>query len=88
MDLITWVIQIHNFVNVALGKQPLAVEQVLAIYSQLDPVSPFVKVDLQQIEEEKLTRYYGRLYVFAGLFICLAIGLYYIKRRWFFYLFS
>jgi hypothetical protein len=86
IDLITWVIQIHNFVNIALGKPALTVPQVLAIYSNLEPVSPFAKVDIQNIEEDKLRKYYGRLYIFIGLFIAIVASIIYAKRRWFFYL--
>ncbi len=88
MDLITWVIQIHNFVNVALGKQPMSVEQVLDIYANLDPVSPFAKVDLKQIEEEKQRKYYSRLWVFIIIALLFVIAVIYVKRKYYFYICS
>jgi len=86
MNLITWVVQIHNFVNVALGKPAYTLDQALAVYANLDPVSPFIKVNVQQIEAEKLAKYYGRLWVFIGLLALIIAGMVYLKRKYYFFI--
>ena len=44
-SLIKWVIQVHNFVNKSLGKPELSVAEVLNIYANLKPQSPFARVN-------------------------------------------
>lgn len=39
--LVKWLIQIHNFVNLELGKPVLEVTGVLELYKNLKPISPF-----------------------------------------------
>ena len=86
MDLIRWVIQVHNFVNVSLGKPAYTDEAVLAIYANLDPVSPFVKVNIEQINHQKKKAYLGRLWVFLFLTaVCLAI-VKWVHYRYYYYL--
>ena len=44
-DLVKWVIDIHNFVNESLGKPIVSMDEVLDIYANLNPISPFATVD-------------------------------------------
>lgn len=39
--LIEWLIYIHNMVNVSLNKRTFTTDEVLTVYENLDPISPF-----------------------------------------------
>ena len=43
--LVKWVIQVHNFVNASLGKPILSIPEVMDIYANLKPLSPFATID-------------------------------------------
>ena len=40
-NLIEWLIYIHNMVNISLNKRTFTTEEVLTIYENLEPISPF-----------------------------------------------
>lgn len=85
IDLITWVVQVHNFVNQSLNKPIYTVQTVLDIYANLDPVSPFIKTNVNAIKREKIYKYYGKLYVM--IFICLmllALVIYYHHKYYYY----
>lgn len=85
IDLITWVIQVHNFVNQSLNKPIYTVKNVLDIYANLEVVSPFVKLNVNVIKREKIYKYYGKLYVM--IFICLillALVIYYHHKYYYY----
>lgn len=86
IDLIRWVIQIHNFVNVQLGKPVLTDNEVFHIYSNLDPVSPFAKVDIKRVENEKKRARMQRLYVWLGIASVLLATLLYFQYTYYYYL--
>lgn len=53
-NLIKWLIQIHNFVNISLNKPIYAASDVLKLYMNLKPVSPFDTIDERLIIEKKI----------------------------------
>ena len=74
--LVRWVIQIHNFVNKSTGKPEYTPEEVLYIYSQLKPVSPFIKVDQSKITEKKTyERNRGILLIMILVALVIAIAI-------------
>ena len=85
MDLIQWVIQIHNFVNIKLNKRVLTTNEVLMIYASLDPVSPFINSNEDIIKKKHKQIIYGRLYAFIALFGIIAGFLIYYQRKHYFY---
>jgi Erv1 / Alr family len=83
-NLIKWVVQVHNFVNISLGKPTFTLEQVLAVYKDLKPQSPFIKVNTEEIIRKTEQKEYYRLYTFiilAGIVIVLCR--YYFNRYYF-----
>jgi len=85
IDLIKWVIQVHNFVNQSLHKPTYTLQQVLKTYANLDPVSPFVKVNINAIHRQKIKKKYGKLLVFITIFSILMIILIYLHRKYYYY---
>lgn len=53
-SLIKWVIQVHNFVNERLGKRIYTIAEVLNIYKNLKPMSPF--------QEDEVNKYINPIY--------------------------
>jgi len=84
MDLIKWVVDIHNYVNINLDKPTYSVEEVLIMYKNLNPVSPFIKVEEVKKIEKNVNQKQRRLYLFlivASLIIVFSI--YYFNRYYF-----
>ena len=86
IHLVKWVIQIHNFVNNKLGKPVYTDEEVFQIYSNLDPISPFEKVNIQRIENEKRKDNFARHYIFIALAIIIICYLIYVSNKYYYYL--
>ena len=84
--LIKWVIQVHNFVNASLGKQVLTIQQVMNIYSQLKPISPFEIHNIETIKEDTINKQYYRIYTFIILAVIIIILSKYYFNRYYFYL--
>lgn len=87
MDLIKWVIQVHNFVNQSIGKPIYTVQQVLDTYANLDPVSPFIKININAIQRKKIRKQYGRILVYISIFTLISIALIYYHRKYYYYCF-
>jgi hypothetical protein len=51
--LIKWVIQVHNFVNISTGKPTYTPVEVLQLYANLTPVSPFYNLDEREIIQKR-----------------------------------
>lgn len=83
-NLVKWVIQVHNFVNTSLGKPTLSIEQVMIIYKNLKPQSPFIKVDTELIIKQTEQKEYYRLYVFIFLALVIIIASRYYFNRYYF----
>ena len=83
-NLVKWVIQVHNFVNTSLGKPTLSIEQVMMIYKDLKPQSPFIKVDTERIIKKTEQKEYYRLYVFIFLALVIIIASRYYFNRYYF----
>ena len=83
-NLVKWVIQVHNFVNTSLGKPTLSIEQVMMIYKDLKPQSPFIKVDTERIIKQTEQKEYYRLYVFIFLALVIIIASRYYFNRYYF----
>jgi hypothetical protein len=82
--LIKWVIQVHNFVNSSLGKQNLTVEQVLNIYANLKPQSPFIKINTENIIKNTEEKETARIWFFIILALLIIIlSRYYFNRYYF-----
>lgn len=86
MDLIRWVIDIHNYVNTNLDKPTYTVEEVLKMYKGLEPVSPFIKVEEVKKIEKNVTKRVHRLYFYLGLMVAIIIFITYYYQRYYFYL--
>jgi len=86
IDLIRWVIQIHNFVNVKLNKPALRDIDVFAIYANLDPVSPFAKIDAIRATANKKETRIPRLTIWSILLAILAIIVIYFQYQCYYYL--
>lgn len=87
MDLITWVVQVHNFVNQYLGKPIYTVKQALDTYANLDPVSPFIKVNLNAIKRKKMVKHYGKLYVLIFIAAVILAFTIYLHNKYYYYCF-
>lgn len=82
--LIKWVIQVHNFVNISIGKPTFTVPQVMELYSKLKPISPFSTETTKEILKRDETKEYYRIWFFiilAGLIILASR--YYFNRYYF-----
>ena len=86
LDLIRWVNQIHNFVNVKLGKPALSHDDIFMIYSNLDPVSPFIKVDIEKINNKKELKRNGRIYAIVIMCALIIVGLKVFQSKYYYYL--
>lgn len=83
-DLIQWVIDIHNFVNKKTGKQELTYDEVMYIYKNLKPISPFAKTDVEDlIEKKKEKNYYKQYAILLLLIFIIAASKYYYNRYYF-----
>jgi len=82
--LIKWVIQVHNFVNASIGKPVMSIEQVMEVYSNLTPVSPFATVDtLAIVKKYEENKYIKTYYWLVILFIIIVVFKYYFNRYYF-----
>ena len=82
--LIKWVIQVHNFVNASIGKPIMSIEQVMEVYSNLKPVSPFATVDtLAIVKKYEENKYIKTYYWLVILFIIIVVSKYYFNRYYF-----
>lgn len=84
IDLIKWVIQIHNFVNNKLGKPILTNEQAFHVYQNLDPISPFQKVNIKQINRQKLHKKNSKYYLFIFIFTIIIAYIVYFKKKYYY----
>jgi hypothetical protein len=72
-NLVKWLIQIHNFANLSLGKPAYTPEEVLYIYSKVKAISPFIEVDETQILQKKThEKNKGMLYILIIAFLAIA----------------
>jgi len=82
--LVKWVIQVHNFVNASLGKPILSIAQVMDIYSNLNPLSPFASVDTIAIVKKHEGKQYIKMYYWLViLFIIIIVSRYYFNKYYF-----
>ena len=82
--LVKWVIQVHNFVNASLGKPIFTIEQVMDIYKNLQPLSPFASVDTIAIVKKHEDKQYIKMYYWLViLFIIIVVSRYYFNRYYF-----
>ena len=86
LDLIRWVNQIHNFVNVKLGKPILSHEQIFEIYANLDPISPFQKVNIDVINRRKQIKQHGKLYLFIIILLIIIVCQLYFKKKYYYHI--
>jgi hypothetical protein len=82
--LIKWVIQVHNFVNASLGKPILTIAQVMDIYANLKPISPFATVDTIAIAKKHEEKQYMKTYYWIVFLLLFAIGSHYYCDRYYF----
>ena len=82
--LVKWVIQVHNFVNASLGKPILTIAQVMDIYSNLKPISPFATVDTIAIAKKHEEKQYMKTYYWIVFLLIFAIGSHYYCDRYYF----
>ena len=68
----------------SLGKPILSIEQVLNIYKDLKPISPFATVDIALIKAKTEEKEYYRLYIFIFLaVITIFFCKYYFNKYYF-----
>ena len=84
-NLVKWVIQIHNFVNLELGKPVMDVETVIELYDNLIPTSPFTLIDVNKIAEDtaikkKNTLFYLKFGIGICIFIIVILKFYYSRN--------
>ena len=77
-NIIKWLIQIHNFVNLSLNKPIYTNEEVLNIYKNLNSVSPFINIDEYEINGRKKTKENYNLII--GLIIFLSLLIFLTKK--------
>jgi len=82
--LVKWVIQVHNFVNASLGKPILSIPEVMDIYANLKPLSPFATVDNIAIAKKYEEQKYIKTYYWLVLLFIIIIGFRYYFNRYYF----
>lgn len=82
--LVKWVIQVHNFVNMSLGKPIYNIQQVMETYSKLKPISPFATINNQEIIKRYDTIMYNKLYILIGLMAIIIVFVKYYFNRYYF----
>jgi hypothetical protein len=55
-NLIKWLIDVHNFVNLSLNKNTMTYEEVGKLYNNMKPVNPFIQVIETQKDDIKLKK--------------------------------
>jgi hypothetical protein len=83
-NLILWVIDIHNQVNISLGKPELSLDEVLDIYGNLDPISPFAAVDTIAIAKKHEIKRYTKLYYWLVIMAIVIIASRFYFNRYYF----
>lgn len=86
--LIKWVIQVHNFVNASLGKPTYTIQQVLTIYNNLQPISPFASLNpniIKQFKNNNNPQEYYRLITLIIISIIIIITINYYHNKYYFY---
>ena len=82
-SLIKWVIQVHNFVNENLGKRIYTVAEVLNIYKNLKPTSPFHEEEVKKhVNPVYKTRYRIWVGILVGLILAIWLKYYYCKYHY------
>lgn len=81
-NLIKWLIQIHNFVNISLGKPTYEPSEVLTLYSNLVPISPFYNLNEQELIGQGKTKYNFNYKIAYTLIVILAIIIIFIKHTY------
>ena len=85
-NLVKWVIQMHNFVNARNGKPVLTVEEVLKIYENLQPVSPFYRIDMESFyEQRKKYKNYYRIIVMIIIAFLIILAIKWYHNRYYFF---
>lgn len=83
-DLIRWVVDIHNDINISLGKRALSMDEVIDIYSTLNPISPFARVDADEIAKKYEIKRYTKIYYWIVIMaIIILCARYYFNRYYF-----
>ncbi len=82
-NLIKWVIQVHNFVNQSLGKRTYTVAQVLLLYKNLKPQSPFDIADVSEVINPLRQRKYRIFTIMIILAILILYAKYYHYRHYY-----
>ena len=81
--LIKWVIQVHNFVNERLGKRTYTIGEVLNIYKNIKPTSPFNFNDVEPfLNPIYKTRYKIITIIIFLLILSLYFKYYYYKYHY------
>jgi hypothetical protein len=83
-DLIQWVIDIHNQVNISLGKPEFSLDEVLDIYGNLNPISPFASVDAVAIAKKHEIKRYTKLYYWLVIMGIIIISIKFYFARYYF----
>ena len=85
-NLIKWVIQIHNFANMSLNKPILEPNEVIYIYSKLNPISPFYDIDMKPIIEKRKNKKHHKIIFIIILLLFLILIMQYYFNKYYFYI--
>tara|TARA_B100001057_G_C22813944_1_gene936583 strand:+ start:411 stop:878 length:468 start_codon:yes stop_codon:yes gene_type:complete len=85
-DLIQWVVNIHNFVNKSLDKPEISLLEMLKIYKDLKPISPFEEVNIDRIKSSLKKIKYSNCYIIIIILIIFILLSKYYYNRYYFYL--
>ena len=80
-SLINWLVQIHNLVNVSLNKKVISTKEMINIYSNINPISPFnesnkkiknqTKFEYINLDTEKNIKTFYYLILVCIIIICI-----------------
>tara|TARA_B100000902_G_scaffold366281_1_gene387924 strand:+ start:464 stop:934 length:471 start_codon:yes stop_codon:yes gene_type:complete len=83
--IIKWLIQIHNFVNISLGKPIYDPVDVINIYKKLEPVSPFYNINTEKIIKKKKERDTKKIhYILISISLLIIIFTHFYYQRYYF----
>ncbi len=86
-DLIKWLIQIHNFVNISLGKRTYEPAEIIQLYENINPPHPFANTDYLALFPPKntITKSTKLIFLIFAL-IGVIIWLWYIYEKYYFFI--
>ena len=82
--LIKWVHELHNIININTGKRSISLDEMIDIYSNLNPISPFATIDNIKIAKKHEIKQYTKLYYWIVIMIIILISIKFYYNRYYF----